>query len=84
VVFADGQYWDETIYTLPGQTAYVIVTLYYQTSSKEYVDFLKFNGGLDSQVLAEMWQDSPSPPEVMATLLIPEENKIFLPSLGRE
>lgn len=83
-VYADGQFWDETIYTLPLQTAYLIVTLYYQTSSKEYIEFLKFNGGLDSQVLAEMWQDSPSPPEAMATLLIPGDNKIFLPSLGRE
>jgi uncharacterized repeat protein (TIGR01451 family) len=82
-VYADGQFWDETVYPLPAQTAYLIVTLYYQTSSKEYIQFLKLNGGLDSQKLAEMWQDSPSPPEVMATLLIPG-TKIWLPSVSQE
>jgi hypothetical protein len=39
--YADGQYWDDTEYLLPGQTAEVIVILYYQTTSKEYVEFLR-------------------------------------------
>jgi hypothetical protein len=39
--YADGQYWDETQYTIPLETAELVVTLYYQTLSKEYVEFLR-------------------------------------------
>lgn len=39
--YADGQYWDETSYTLPSNTAYYEVNLYYQTTSKDYVEFLR-------------------------------------------
>jgi hypothetical protein len=38
--YADGQYWDNTTYTLPAGTGYAEVKLYYQTVSKEYVEFL--------------------------------------------
>jgi hypothetical protein len=37
--FADGQNWDETVYILPMETERVHAALYYQTASKEYVDF---------------------------------------------
>jgi hypothetical protein len=39
--YADGQYWDETEYTLPGNARFVEATLYYQGTSKEYVEFLR-------------------------------------------
>ena len=39
--YADGQYWDDTDYALPYQTARVTATLYYQATSKEYVEFLR-------------------------------------------
>jgi hypothetical protein len=39
--YADQQYWDDTQYTLPGSAGTVAVTLYYQTLSKEYVEFLR-------------------------------------------
>ncbi len=39
--YADGQYWDDTDYLLPGETVDIVVTLYYQTASKEYVEFLR-------------------------------------------
>jgi hypothetical protein len=39
--YGDGEYWDDTDYLLPGITAYVEVTLYYQTISKDYVEFLQ-------------------------------------------
>lgn len=39
--YADGQYWDRTAYTLPEGTTYCVVNLYYQTTSKEYIEFLK-------------------------------------------
>lgn len=40
-VFADGQYWDDTDYDLPATTHRVTATLYYQTMSKEYAEFLR-------------------------------------------
>jgi hypothetical protein len=39
--YADGQYWDDTYYEIPASAARVDVTLYYQTTSKEYVEFLR-------------------------------------------
>lgn len=39
--YPDSQYWDETLYTLPQGATHVEVTLYYQTTSKEYVEFLR-------------------------------------------
>jgi hypothetical protein len=64
--YLDGQYWDETSYDLPDRTVRVSVKLYYQTSSKEYIDFLKSNGGLDGLALGAMWEKSKSPPVIMA------------------
>jgi len=39
--YADGQYWDDTEYLLPGATARIDVYLNYQTTSKEFVEFLR-------------------------------------------
>lgn len=82
--YADGQHWDETIYNLPIETTSVTAKLYYQTSSKEYIDFLRENGGPDGIVLGQMWDDSKSPPELMATTS--QQNStlmLYLPLLFR-
>ena len=39
--YADSQYWDVTDYTLPSTAATVSVLVYYQTASKEYIEFLR-------------------------------------------
>jgi hypothetical protein len=39
--YTDGQYWDETNYSFPTEARYAEVRLYYQTTSKEYVEFLR-------------------------------------------
>lgn len=39
--YADGQYWDESTYRLPAGVTEVMATLLYQTSSKEYITFLR-------------------------------------------
>lgn len=39
--YADSQNWDDTHYALPMSSDTVTVTLYYQTLSKEYVEFLR-------------------------------------------
>lgn len=40
-VYADGQYWDDTSYTLPLAATRVEVSLYYQTTTREYAEFLR-------------------------------------------
>lgn len=39
--YADGAYWDDTPYNLSASAETVHVTLYYQTTTKEYVEFLR-------------------------------------------
>ncbi len=82
VNYSDGQYWDDTRYVLPPNTSFVIATLYYQTTTKEYIEFLQANGGLDSQTLAELWKTNPSPPETMGTVLVPG-TKVYLPVMTK-
>ena len=81
--YLNGQYWDETVYTVPATTERVIATLYYQTSSKEYIDFLRTNGGLDGAILGTLWESSKSPPEVMAIAFFPSI-PTYLPIIFKE
>ena len=69
--YADGQYWDDTVYELPPETERVVATLYYQTASKEYVDFLRSRGGVDGLSLGALWDSSKSPPVAMARAWTP-------------
>lgn len=39
--YADSQYWDETLYVLPPTANFVEAALLYQTTTKEYVEFLR-------------------------------------------
>ncbi|MCW5764340.1 MAG: hypothetical protein KIT68_00020 [Phycisphaeraceae bacterium] len=41
--YADGQYWDETLFDIPGGTRRVEVRVMHQTTSREYVEFLRTN-----------------------------------------
>ena len=38
--YADGQYWDDTSFPIPLGATYAVVSVYHQTSSKEYIEFL--------------------------------------------
>jgi hypothetical protein len=71
VTYADEQYWDDTVYILPLETARVFVTLCYQTASKEYIDFLRVNGGVDGLALSSLWESLKSPPELIAQAWLP-------------
>ncbi len=55
--YADGQYDDTTAYTLPFAARRADVTLYYQTTSKEYIEFLRDTNVTDDkgQVLYDAW-----------------------------
>ena len=68
--YADGQYWDYTEYLLPLTTKYFVINLYYQTTSKEYVEFLRDENGSDSrgQTMYNLWNGyGKSKPVPMAT-----------------
>lgn len=41
--YADGQYWDDTFYEIPAYAVGARVTLYYQATTKEYIEFLRDN-----------------------------------------
>ena len=39
--YEDGQYWDDTMYNIPSGASQAVATLYHQTTSKEYIEFLR-------------------------------------------
>jgi hypothetical protein len=66
--YADGQYWDISDYDLPLATDSIVATLYYQTTSKEYIEFLRDNNVTSSRGddLYAMWDTTgKSSPELM-------------------
>jgi hypothetical protein len=68
--YADGQYWDETVYQLPPEATMVAATLFYQATSKEYIDFLQSENTTNNtgQVLHDLWSaNGKSAPEIMNT-----------------
>ena len=80
--YADGQYWDETAYTLPTSATRVTVELWYQTSSTEYIDFLDATGGVAGASLRDLWSRNPSPPVLMAFTAQPLYT-IWMPVIAR-
>jgi len=40
-LYADGQYWDDTQFIIPANAVTASVTIYHQTSSREYMEFLR-------------------------------------------
>ncbi len=55
--YADGQYWDDSEFSIPDGAAQVVATLFYQTTSKEYVEFLRDENVTDNtgQTLYDLW-----------------------------
>ncbi len=89
--YADGQYWDEVVYVLPEGVVYGRVRLLYQTSSKEYIEFLRDNNpnlgdpNNNGQILYDLWEATGrSAPEVMASAFFGGDNSIFLPVILRQ
>jgi hypothetical protein len=66
--YADGQYWDDTHFRIPYTAASAIVSLYYQTASKEYITFLRSENRTNDagEVLYQQWElTGKSPPVLM-------------------
>ncbi len=47
--YADGQYWDDSRFCIPAGTVSSRVRLYYQTSSREYIEFLRDTNVTDAR-----------------------------------
>ena len=56
-IYADGQHWDDTLYAIPADAAEAVVTLWYQTTSKEYIEFLLNENVTDDRgaIAHEQW-----------------------------
>ena len=66
--YEDGSYYDETEYYLPLSTKKIVVKLLYQTTSKEYVEFLRDENTTNNagQVMYNLWDSNgKSTPEIM-------------------
>ncbi|NIP23903.1 MAG: hypothetical protein GWN67_06915 [Phycisphaerae bacterium] len=71
--YEDGQYWDETTYDIPPGAVSAQVTLYYQSTSKEFIEFLRDKNTTDTtgQQMYDLWNDNDKcPPEVMQSVSI--------------
>jgi plastocyanin len=67
--YADGQYWDEARFSLPAAARSVAVALRYQSTSREYVEFLRDENHTNDagQRLYDLWSaHGKSEPVVMA------------------
>ncbi len=67
--YVDGQYWDETGYVLPVDAVSATATLYYQVTSKEYIEFLRDENVTNDlgQRLYDAWvAQGRAAPEIMA------------------
>jgi hypothetical protein len=67
--YDDGQFWDDTLYALPDGAVRAEVKLYYQSTSKEFVEFLRDENQTTThgQQLYDLWNDNGKcPPTLMA------------------
>jgi hypothetical protein len=72
--YADGQYWDDTYYDIPDGANSATVTLYYQSTSKEFVEFLRDKNTTNDlgQEMYDVWNNNGKcPPEIMASVTAP-------------
>ena len=55
--YLDGQYWSDTRFRLPEGAASVEVNVYYQTTSREYVEFLRYENRTNNagEILHQQW-----------------------------
>lgn len=55
--YNDGDYWDDTQFTIPAEATKATVRVYYQSTSKEYVEFLRDENVTDTrgQEIYDQW-----------------------------
>ena len=66
--YEDGQHWHDTYYDIPNESVLLDVRVWYQTASKEYIEFLKNENVTNDagDILYEQWlQQDKGPPVLM-------------------
>ncbi len=55
--YADGQYWDDTVFTAPGNAFRAEVRVFHQVTTKEYIEFLRDANTTDNkgQIAYDQW-----------------------------
>lgn len=77
--FADGQYWDDVTYPVGTAAVTAEVTLYYQTASREYVEFLRDENVTNAagNILFTLYDEhGKSEPVEMATLTVETDPRV--------
>lgn len=77
--YDDGQYWDDTYFALPTGAVRADVRLYYQSTSKEFMEFLRDENHTDTrgQEIYDLWNDNGKcPPTLMTQAVWPENFSI--------
>jgi hypothetical protein len=67
--YADGQHWDETVYLVPTGAVRAEARLFYQSTSKEFIEFLRDENRTNSkgQEMYDLWNENGKcPPTLMA------------------
>jgi hypothetical protein len=64
--YEDGQYWDDILYALPAGAVRAEVKLYYQSTSKEFIEFLRNENRTDTkgQEMYDLWNNNGKCPPV--------------------
>jgi len=78
--YADGQYWDDVTYPVGASAVRAEVVLYYQTTSKEYVEFLRDENFTTAAgpILFDLWvQADHGPPVEMARVFVESSPKVL-------
>jgi hypothetical protein len=71
--YEDGQHWDDTLYEIPENAVQAVVTLYHQTTTKKYIEFLRDANVTDDkgQIAYDQWVlGGKSAPMVMDNVMI--------------
>lgn len=77
--FADGQYWDDVTYPVGNSAVGADVTLYYQTLSIQYAEFLRDENvtNIAGPLLYDLWEaNGKSTPVVMARTAVEGDSKV--------
>jgi len=73
-LYANGQYWDDTPYVIPAGAARAEVRVFHQTTTKEYIEFLRDENRTNTagDIAYELWDfHAQSPPVEMDFMILP-------------
>jgi hypothetical protein len=83
--FQEEQFWHDSTFALPARTHRVVTTLYYQTTSKEYIEFLRDNNTTNGagQTAYDQWvMWGKSAPAVMKSVEFVRQNLPCPPAIS--